>query len=327
MTHAKVRSLLPLIILVCLAGCGSNDKPQPAPQATTPGAEAFVGLFGDDAVALVDLDAGKVLATLPVTAPDGIVVTPDGAKVYVSSNDSGTVAVIDPVALQVTKSVPVGMQPAGLSVTPDGKYVIVAVQGDGEAVLIDTSNDSVVAHALVGKAHTSLVSADGTLAFVASQAADAPAVQVVDVPSATLGPSFALDAAPRALAELHGVLFASLSGSADIAVLDADQGTRLASVTTGGSPHDVRPTMDGTSLLTVSQTAGELEFIDPATFALTGSVPTGTQPHWIAVAPDGATAYVTNEGDDDIAVIDLKSRALTSKFAVGDAPRKLVLRP
>jgi YVTN family beta-propeller protein len=317
-----------LFIAVSLAGCGGgNDASPTREEPASSGAEAVVGLFGDNAVAFVDLSLGKVLATVPVTAPDGIAITPDGAKVYVSSNSTGTVAVIDPAARRLLTSVPVGMQPAGLSVTPDGRYVVVAVQGDGEAVVIDTSNDGVVAHAAVGKAHTSLTNPDGTLAFVASQATDAPAVQVVDVPSATLGATFALEAGPRALAELHGVLFASLSGSADIAVLDATTGTRTGSVTTGGSPHDVRPTADGASILTVSQTAGELEIIDPAALTLAASVPTGAQPHWIAVAPDGTTAYVTNEGDNDLAVVDLKARAVTKKFPVGTAPRKLVLRP
>ncbi|HTQ06763.1 MAG TPA: YncE family protein, partial [Polyangiaceae bacterium] len=276
-----------MFILVSLGGCGGGKQTSPGTlETTSSGAEAFVGLFGDNALAIVDVDAGRVLATVPVVAPDGIAVTPDGAKVYVSSNGSGVVAVVDPVARTVVKSIAVGMQPAGLSVTPDGKYVVAAVQGDGEAVVIDTSDDSVLARAAVGKAHTSLVNADGTLAFVASQATDAPAVAIVDVPSATLGASFALEAAPRALAELHGVLFATLTGSADVAVLDAASGKRTGSVTTGGSPHDVRPTVDGSAILTVSQTAGELEFIDPAALSLVGSVPTGTEPHWIALTPD-----------------------------------------
>ncbi len=326
----NLKTVSRLFIAVSLAGCGGGNADDASPTRDEPassGAEAVVGLFGDNALAFVDLSLGTVLGTVPVTAPDGIVITPDGAKVYVSSNSTGSVAVIDPAARRVVTTVPVGMQPAGLSITPDGRYVVVAVQGDGEAVVIDTSTDGVVAHAAVGKAHTSLTSPDGTRAFVASQATDAPAVQVVDVPSATLGATFALDAGPRALAELHGVLFASLSGSADIAVLDATSGQRTGSVTTGGSPHDVRPTADGTAILTVSQTAGELEIIDPAALTLAASVPTGTQPHWIAVAPDGSTAYVTNEGDNDLAVVDLRARAVSKKFGVGNAPRKLVLRP
>lgn len=326
MLHTKPFSTL--FIAVSLAGCGGgNDKSPSASEPVGSGAEAVVGLFGDNAVAFVDLSAGKVLGTVPVAAPDGIVITPDGAKVYVSSNSAAAVDVIDPAARAVVKSVPVGMQPAGLSITPDGRYVVVAVQGDGEAAVIDTATDGVVAHAAVGKAHTSLTSPDGALAFVASQVTAAPAVQVVDVPSATLGATFALAAVPRALAELHGTLFASLSGSADIAVLDAGSGKQTGTVTTGGSPHDVRPTADGASILTVSQTAGELEIIDPAALALAASIATGTMPHWIAVAPDGTSAYVTNEGDNNLAVVDLATHAVTKKFAVGTAPRKLVLRP
>jgi YVTN family beta-propeller protein len=179
----------------------------------------------------------------------------------------------------------------------------------------------------VGKAHSAATNPDGSLAFVASQAADAPGVQCVDVPSAAPATLFPLGAPPRALADVQNRLYVTEVGSADVDVLDAASGQKLAAVTTGGSPHDVRPTRDGTSVLTVSQTAGELDFIDPATSTITSQVQTGTMPHWIALSSDGRSAYVTNEGDNNLVVVDLTTHAVTKTLAVGKAPRKIVVRP
>ena len=324
----RLQSSLLVITFCTLSGCGTGDGMDKSPPPnTSTSALAYVGLFGDNALAVVDTGSGKVLSTIPVTAPDGIAILPDGSKVYVSSNDSGTVAVVDTASRRVSATIAVGAQPQGLVATSDGKYVIVAVQGDGEASIIDTATDSVVAHAAIGKPHSAALNPDGSLAFVASQDQAAPGVQCVDVPSATTAMLFPLDAAPRALADVQGKLYVTEVGSADVQVLDAASGQKLAAVTTGGSPHDLRPTRDGTAVLTVSQTAGELDFIDPGTSTIVAAVATGTMPHWIALSNDGRLAYVTNEGDNDLVVVDLATHAVTKTFSIGKAPRKIVVRP
>jgi YVTN family beta-propeller protein len=48
--------------------------------------KVYVGLFRDNAVAVIDTGTNRVLRTIPVPkGPHGLVVTPDGRKVYVSS--------------------------------------------------------------------------------------------------------------------------------------------------------------------------------------------------------------------------------------------------
>src|SRR5439155_22360657 len=64
--------------------------------------KAYVGLFTDDAVAVIDTAQNKVLSTIAVPkGPHGLVVTPDGRKVYVSSDGASTVSVIDTAADRV----------------------------------------------------------------------------------------------------------------------------------------------------------------------------------------------------------------------------------
>ena len=57
------------------------------PVAAVAAPKAYVGLFKDDAVAVIDTTQNRVVATIPVPkGPHGLVVTPDGRKVYVSSD-------------------------------------------------------------------------------------------------------------------------------------------------------------------------------------------------------------------------------------------------
>jgi YVTN family beta-propeller protein len=237
------------------------------------------------------------------------------------------VDVIDTTTDAITSSITVGTQPAGLTITPDGRSVLVSVQGDGEAAIIDTTTDTVVGTAAVGKAHNSAISSDGAMAYVASQVTATPAVDLVAVPGATGGGTFAIDKSPRALAVLAGKLYVTVAGSDSIEVLDATTGQAGSAITTGGSPHDIRPTIDGTLVLTVSQTAGDLELVDPATQGIVAHVPTGTMPHWIALSSDGKVAYVTNEGDNNLVAIDLVARTVIQTIAVGKAPRKIAVQP
>lgn len=312
-----MKALRPAVFAI-LASCTSN---------TTAPHKAYVGLFGDNAVAVVDVTTGSVLATIPVAAPDGLVITPDGAKVFVASNNADVVEVIDTAKDAIEASITVGAQPAGLAISPDGHSIVVSVQGDGQAAVIDPATDTVTGKAPVAKAHNSAISPDGKAAYVASQAAATPAIDLVALPGATEGASYALDKSPRAIAALGTDLYVTLAGSDSIAVLDAATGSATAAIATGGSPHDIRPTLDGALVLAVSQTAGELEAIDPASRSVTAHIPTGQMPHWIALASDGKLAYVTNEGDNNLVAIDLATEAVTQTIAVGKAPRKIAVQP
>jgi YVTN family beta-propeller protein len=83
-------------------------------------------------------------------------VTPDGARVYVTSAIAGTVSVIDTVSNTVTATVPVGALPYGVAVTPDGARVYVANGNPGTVSVIDTVSNSVTATVTVGNSPTGL---------------------------------------------------------------------------------------------------------------------------------------------------------------------------
>lgn len=324
--HSKHSMLFALVIAACsdddTTYSYALDAGHPMIDAAMPGAKGYVGLFGDSALAVVDLAHQRVIKTLPVTAPDGIVITPDGAKVYVASMDTGSVLVIDTASDTIAHTIEVGAKPAGLAVTPDGKLLVVAVGGTNEAVIVDVASDTITRHVPVGQAHASCIA--DNWAYVGSQVTTSPAIVAIDLRGDAVR-SYPVDHAPRMLAcEPNRIYFTSIGLDA-VETFTTDAGLG-APITTGASPHDLRAASPDTELV-VSQTAGDLEWIDTATNAVTAHLSTGKLAHWITLSADHQLAYVTNEGDDNLAVVDLAKASLVATFPVGKAPRKMALKP
>src|SRR5260370_2289283 len=101
--------------------------------------KAYVGLFKDDAVAVIDIAQNKVVGTIPVPkGPHGLVITPDGRKVYVSSDGASTVSVIDTGSDRVIATIEVGANPHGLAVSGDVLRVLALGWCTNRVLVIDT---------------------------------------------------------------------------------------------------------------------------------------------------------------------------------------------
>jgi len=127
------------------------------------GALAYVADLGDHpdyagTVSVIDTRINAVIATIVVgTDPSGVVVSGDGASVYVTNSGSDTVSVIDTSSNSVIAAVSVGKYPSGVAITPDSAFVCVTniysdppSFGEGNVKVIDTSTKSVVATIPVG---------------------------------------------------------------------------------------------------------------------------------------------------------------------------------
>jgi YVTN family beta-propeller protein len=319
---------LVVMIAAALISLLLPDAPRAQPAAAAP--KVYVGLFKDNAVAVVDPAAGRVVATIPVPAgPHGLVVTPDGRKVYVSSDGASTVSVIDTATDRVVGSVEVGPNPHGLAVSRDGRRVLVSAFGAGQAMVIDTATDTVTARMPVAAAHNGAFSPDGRLAFVASQQQGATALVVFDLASGTEAGRVPLDRTPRALDVSPDGKWLSLTVAGSDAVRVLDPATRqvLGQVAVGASPHFALFTPDSGAGLAVSQGPGELAVLDPGARSVKAVVAVGKTPHWVAVSSDGRTAYVANEGSNDVSIVDLAGGKVTATIPVGAAPRKIAVQP
>jgi YVTN family beta-propeller protein len=292
--------------------------------------KAYVGLFKDDSVAVIDTVQNKVLTTISVPkGPHGLVMTPDGRKVYVSSDGASTVSVIDTASDRVVTSIDVGTNPHGLALSGDGSRVLVSSWGSNQAEVIDTTTDRVIGNVSVAQPHNGTLSRDGRIGWVASQKQGATALVRLDLTAWKEVARVPLDKTPRGL-ELSPDgrrLFFTLAGVNAMQVLDTTTNQIVAQIPVGASPHYAPFTPDGRWALAVVQGPGELGILDTASNTLAGTVAVGKAPHWSTSSSDGRMAFVTNEGSNDVSVVDLASRAVTATIAVGNAPRKIAVQP
>ena len=299
-------------------------------EGSTAAPKAYVGVFRDDAVAVIDTASNTVIRTIAVPkGPHGLVVTPDGRKVYVSSDGASSVSVIDTTTDAVVTTIDVGPNPHGLAMSRDGKLVLVSAWGANHAVFIDTAADRIVGRVPVTQAHNGALSADGTVAFVGSQLQGATALVWIDVPTMRESGRIPLDRTPRALdlSPDGRRLYFTVAGLAAVRVLDTATSTVVKEIVVGASPHQAPLTPDGRVALVPSQGPGELGLIDTATATVAATVAVGKMPHWVTTSGDGRTAYVANEGSNDVSVVDLERRAVVATIPVGNAPRKIAVQP
>ena len=292
--------------------------------------KAYVGLFKDDAVAVIDTAQNKVLSTIAVPkGPHGLVVTPDGRKVYVSSDGASTVSVIDTATDRVVASIDVGANPHGLAISGAGSRVLVSGWGSNRALVIDTATDRVIGEVPIAQPHNGTLSQDGRTAWVASQQQGATALVRLNLATWKEVARVPLDKTPRGL-ELSPDgrrVFFTLAGVNAIQVLDTATNEIVTQIPVGTSPHYTPFTPGGRWALAVIQGPGELGILDTTSNTLAGTVAVGKAPHWSTSSSDGHTAYVTNEGSNDVSVVDLANRTVTATIAVGNAPRKIAVQP
>ena len=132
--------------------------------AVTPdGQRVYVANAGSDTVSVIATATNSLVDTDPARAgvdpiqvgrsPIGVVVTPDGRRVYVANGDSDSVSVIDTETNSLVDTDPdqagvdpigVGDRPQGVAVTPDGARVYAVNSVSDSVSAIDTATNKVV---------------------------------------------------------------------------------------------------------------------------------------------------------------------------------------
>lgn len=89
-------------------------------------------------VSVADLDAQKIIATIPTgSRAEGIAISPDGKTITCGNVGGNTVSVIDTATLKVTKTLENTMAPIRTIWTKDGRWVLTSCAGSGELAVHD----------------------------------------------------------------------------------------------------------------------------------------------------------------------------------------------
>src|SRR3989454_2864193 len=265
---------------------------------------------GVQSLVLLDTSTHKVIQAIPYTTPEalflGVVVTPDGRRVYASAGGNNKIRVydFDGRALAERDAISLGdakarIYPAGLAVSPDGTTLYAALNLENAVAFVDTATGRV-------RARVSL----------------APPASADDI--GTL---------PYALALIGPKLYVSEWNGGGVTVIDIGQGTLLRRVPTGGHASGLAPSPDGARLYVANATSDTVSVIDTSADTVTATVdlspypgaPMGSMPNAVAVSPDGKTLYVANGGNNDVAVVDTGSLAIRGLIPTAWFPSALSL--
>ena len=147
--------------------------------AITPdGRRGFTANVGPGTVSVLDLEAKKLLAVIPVCATaQRISLSVDGRKAFTSDQTKPQLAVIDTAADVVKTRVVLPGVGYGTAATPDGKWLVVAMPGINEVGVLDLEAMQVVRTFVVPKAPQEvLIRPDGLAAYVSCDASGQVAV-------------------------------------------------------------------------------------------------------------------------------------------------------
>jgi YVTN family beta-propeller protein len=260
-----------------IGGPGVDESKLPPPDKTA------------DGIAIFDVASLKLERVLrSISDPEQLAVSPDGRRLYVASEDSGKLIVLDAKSGAVVGSVDVGGEPEGVAVSPSGDLVAVTSEAGNHVALVDMSMMKVRATVPVGERPRGLSFArDGKTLFSTSELGHV--VSLIDPAAGRVTGTIPLDQDLRAMA-----------------LVASDDGKTLF-VSTGRGGRIIR--------------------IDIAGLKQDGAATVGARPWGLGASPDGATLYSANGSSDDVSVVDAKGLRETMKIKAGEGPWGIAVVP
>lgn len=275
--------------------------PGPFGVALSPnGAFAYVTI--DDrlgTVSVIRTSDDTIVATINVDyGPRGVVVSPDGSRVYVVNTCGkdgdcrhGTLSVIETTThpYHVIDTILLGRVSAGIAMSPDGSRIYATNELDGTVSVVDTETDKVVATIPVGSIPSgAAVSPDGSRIYVSNwdidtvSVIDAATNRVIDTITTGAYPAYPSDVA---FSPDGSRVYATNYGSDTVAVIDAATNQVVDAIPVGTSPFPAGQFIGPGALI-----AKNSEASGPAGTQVNGTVPA------LANATTCPTTYVTVKG-------------------------------
>jgi YVTN family beta-propeller protein len=198
---------------------------------------AYINVFNTTTYSLI-----ATITTESPDGPNGLIVSPDGTKLYATNNSTtGKVYVINTATNSVATTINVGTKPYGIAIKPDGSKVYVANQNDATVSVINTADNTVATFPIGTTATTTLTGV--------ALSADGARLYVTDALGHTLK------------------------------VINTSDNEILTSISTGGQkPIGVSIAPDGKKVYVANANSNTVSVINPATNLATNVISVGTEP-------------------------------------------------
>jgi YVTN family beta-propeller protein len=301
-----------------------------------------------DTIHILDPATNKVVGQIRgVEAVHGVTASPDGSRIYFSSESDAALEVADAKTMEVIKKIPLSGRPNNIAIAPDGRRVYVGIRqkvGDnpGVADVIDTvSLTKVRSIRTEGPVHNLYVTPDGKN-VVAGDATANGYVSVLDTKADAPAWSVQLGSNIRPMAisknpdgSTHSV-FVQVGDYNGFVVIDFKTRKEVTRIThpkletgrvaipTGSSEsHGIGVTPDQKTLVVCSRLNDALYSYSLPDLKVTGTAYlSGKGCAWLTLTPDGKRAYVADPVGNSTLVVDLPTMKEIARIPVGQVPKR-----
>jgi YVTN family beta-propeller protein len=222
------------------------------------------------------------------------------ARLYVTNEESGDVAVLDTASLRVVTRIPVGKRPRGIKLSPDGRLLYVALSGSPRGG--------------PGVDESKLPPADRS----------ADGIGVIDLGSAKLLRVLPSGQDPEAfdISADGRRLFVSNEETAEMSVIDTSEGKVVARVVVGKEPEGVTLRPDGKAVYVTCEQDNEVVAVDTGTLKVLSHIETGPRPRSITFSLDGALGFVASENSAEVTIVDVAAARPSGQIKIVSAAKK-----
>ncbi len=271
---------------------------------------------------------------LPLDTPPAPAPQDTAPYLLVANKHDDTMSFINPVSLDVVKTISTGPNPHEMAVTPDQQYAYLsnyAAPGDTISV-IDLRSQTHIAQISTGeytRIHGAAMAPDGAHAyFTAGQTGYVVEVDT-DANTVTRGISTHGELSHMVLVSPDGErLYTANINSRNVSVLDRASGELLAQIPCGEGVEGMAFTPDGERLWAANQTGGSITVIDLATHTPVETFACPGMPVRIRFTEDGARALVPSWTEKGVlVVIDTATRTEVKRIPVGSYAIGVELSP
>lgn len=308
-------------------------------------------VFVSDSAGTVESVNGSTYTTTPITTgtqssePNDIAITPDGSKVVVANEASGTVSVIT----TATNAVQTITIPSGGLLSPAAPNAVV-ITPDGNTAYVSDHNNAVVypisiagATATLGTGITVGTLTDPTAMVMLPNGSDvyvanytSGTVSAISTASNTVVATIPVNGgsgSPEALAVTPDSAHVYVADQKDNAIWDIASASNTISgpiaignladtnllLFTVSDPNILSITPNGANLFVANVSSGTVSVIATATDTVTSTIilPAGAKPNGLLMPPNGCQFYVADAANDAIDVVGVSTDAFVTAVPVG----------
>jgi YVTN family beta-propeller protein len=322
---------IPMRVAVVLAGLSMGTVLAFAQVAGGP--YLLVANQGDRSLSLIDVAAGKQIASVPVGGVTGheVVASPDGKLAYVpiygdagvgrAGTDGSSMSVIDLAARKVVGTVDFGhgVRPHKPIYDATSGLLYVTTELDKTVTVIDPKTLKIVGTIPTGQeqSHMLIVSHDGSRGYTANVGPGT--VSVLDMKARKLVTVIPVSEKTQRISLSHDdkMLFTADQVKPQMAVIDTATNKVKSWIPLPAIGYGSATTLDGRWLLVAMVSLKQVAVIDLETMKVARTIDIPGGDGAILMRPDGKVAYVSCAPENKVAVIDLADWKVSKLIEAG----------